>query len=47
MGIEKLEGYRNYYKIRFGNYRAGVHIEGDILTFERILNRKEIYRFFP
>lgn len=47
IGIEKLEGYKNYYRIRFGNYRAGIHIEDDILTFERILHRKEIYRFFP
>jgi mRNA interferase RelE/StbE len=47
IGLEKLEGYKNYYRIRFGNYRAGIHIEGDILSFERILHRKEIYRFFP
>jgi mRNA interferase RelE/StbE len=46
-GIEKLEGYKNYFKIRFGNYRAGIHIDEDVLTFERILHRKEIYRFFP
>ncbi len=45
--IEKLRGYRTFYKVRFGNYRVGLRIEGNILTFERVLHRKEIYRFFP
>jgi len=44
---EKLLGYKNYYKIRFGNYRVGFHFENNTLTFERVLHRKEIYKFFP
>lgn len=44
---EKLQGYKNYYKIRFGNYRVGIHFENNTLTFERALHRKEIYKFFP
>lgn len=44
---EKLQGYKNFYKIRFGNYRVGLKFENNTLTFERVLNRKEIYNFFP
>ena len=45
--FEKMKGYKNYYKARFGNYRLGVKFEDEILTFERVLHRKEIYRIFP
>ena len=45
--FEQMKGYNAYFKIRFGNYRAGVKYENDTLTFERVLHRKEIYRFFP
>ena len=33
--------------IRFGDYRAGLKLENDTLYFERILHRKEIYKFYP
>ena len=46
-GAEKMSGYNHYYKIRFGDYRLGFHFDENILTLERILNRKEIYRYFP
>ena len=45
--LKKLKGYRNYYKIRFGDYRAGLKFENNTLYFERILHRKEIYKFYP
>lgn len=45
--IKKLKGYRNFYKIRFGDYRAGLRFENNILVFERILHRKDIYKFYP
>ena len=45
--IGKLQGYNNYFKIRFGNYRAGVKFENNTLFFERLLHRKDIYKFFP
>ena len=45
--IEKLKGYQNFYKIRFGNYRLGLKLEGEILILERVLHRKDIYRYFP
>ena len=45
--LKKLKGGNNYYRIRVGDYRLGLIIEGDSATFVRCLNRKEIYRFFP
>ena len=45
--IEQLKGYSSYYKIRFGSYRVGLKVENDIVIFERVLHRKDIYRFFP
>lgn len=43
----KLKGHENFYGIRFGNYRAGIRIENSILTFERIMHRKDIYKYYP
>ena len=45
--IEKLKGHTNYYRVRFGSHRVGLHLEGETVVFERVLHRKEIYRFFP
>ena len=45
--FEKLKGYRTYYKIRFGDYRVGLKLENSTLYFERILHRKDIYKFYP
>jgi mRNA interferase RelE/StbE len=45
--IKKLKGGRNYYRIRVGEYRIGLAVEGNEITFVRCLNRKEIYRYFP
>ena len=45
--VEQLKGYPGFYKIRFGDYRVGLRVDGDAIIFERALHRKEIYRFFP
>ncbi len=45
--LEKLKGYSNYYRIRFGSYRVGISFSNDVLTFERVLHRRDIYRYFP
>ena len=45
--IKKLKGSRNYYRIRVGEYRIGLVIEGDEISFVRCLDRKEVYRYFP
>jgi mRNA interferase RelE/StbE len=45
--LSKLKGYKNYYKFRFGNYRIGIKIIYNVLIFERILHRKDIYKYYP
>ncbi len=45
--IEKMKGYNNYFKIRFGQYRVGLKKENDILIIETVKHRKEIYKYFP
>ena len=47
LGAEKMEGYKNYFKIRFGDYRVGLLFENNTITLQRVLHRKEIYRYFP
>ena len=46
-GIQRLVGYPGFFKARFGDYRVGIRLSGDELTFERVLHRREIYRKFP
>ena len=45
--VEKMQGYRGYYKARFGSYRVGMKVDGDTLIFQVVMNRKDIYKFFP
>lgn len=46
-GVEKMKGYQHYYKIRVGDYRVGFEFVKDGIVFQRVLHRKEIYRYFP
>jgi mRNA interferase RelE/StbE len=46
-GLKKLKGYRNAYRIKMGDYRIGVFIEGSTVEFARIVHRKDIYKQFP
>jgi mRNA interferase RelE/StbE len=45
--LKKLRAEGNYFRIRFGDYRIGLTIEGDTVCFVRCLHRSEIYRYFP
>jgi mRNA interferase RelE/StbE len=45
--IEKMTGYKNHYKVRFGEYRVGLLKSNNTIELHRVLNRKEIYKFFP
>jgi mRNA interferase RelE/StbE len=45
--VKKLKAKGNYYRIRLGNYRVGISLDKDEVTFVRCLDRKEIYRYFP
>lgn len=45
--IEKMRGFSDAYKARFGTYRVGMLVEGDTVVLARVLDREEIYRYFP
>jgi len=45
--LKKLKGGESYYRIRVGEYRVGLTVTNDVVTFVRCLSRKEIYRYFP
>lgn len=45
--LKRLKSTERAYRIRLGDYRVGVLIDGDTVRFVRFLHRKEIYRYFP
>jgi mRNA interferase RelE/StbE len=45
--LKKLKGGGNYFRVRVGDYRIGVALDGDTVVFVRCLNRKDIYKHFP
>ena len=45
--LKKLKGSGNYFRLRVGDYRIGMSLENDTVTFVRFLNRKDIYKYFP
>ena len=45
--LKKLRAEGNYFRLRLGDYRIGLTIEGDTVCFVRCLHRSEIYRYFP
>jgi mRNA interferase RelE/StbE len=46
-GIKKIARESVHYRLRLGDYRLGLIVEGDTATLVRILHRKDIYRYFP
>lgn len=45
--LKRLQGFKSAYRIRIGDYRIGIFIAGNTIQFARVLNRKEIYKYFP
>ena len=42
-----MSGPGNFYRIRVGDYRVGMVVEGNQVEFVRCLSRRDLYRFFP
>ena len=36
-----------HYRIRIGDYRLGLAVQGSVVVLVRFLHRSDIYRFFP
>ena len=45
--LKKMKGYKIHYRIKIGNYRIGIKIENETVTFIAFGHRKDIYKFFP
>jgi len=45
--LKKLSVEGRYFRVRVGDHRMGLIIDGGTVTFVRILHRREIYRYFP
>jgi mRNA interferase RelE/StbE len=45
--IKKLTGFKTYYRIKAFDFRIGLNVENEVITFVRFLHRKDIYKFFP
>lgn len=45
--LKKMKGYKTAYRIRMGEYRIGFILEDDSLKLSRVMNRKDIYKYFP
>nr|VFJ58479.1 MAG: mRNA interferase RelE/StbE [Candidatus Kentron sp. DK] len=46
-GWKKITGHSEYYRIRCGDYRIGIVLNGVEMEFVRCLHRREVYRYFP
>jgi mRNA interferase RelE/StbE len=45
--IKAMQGYAGRYRIRIGDYRIGIEVNGDVIEVMRVLHRREFYRYFP
>jgi mRNA interferase RelE/StbE len=45
--LKKSQGFKSAYRIRIGDYHIGIFIAGNTIQSARVLNRKEIYKYFP
>ncbi len=45
--VKAIQGHQGFYRIRIGNYRLGLYLNGNIVVLVRFLHRKDMYRYFP
>jgi len=45
--LKKLKGAKSYFRLKLGDYRIGLALENDTVVFVRVLDRKDIYKYFP
>jgi mRNA interferase RelE/StbE len=44
---KKMRGYKSAYRIKMQNYRIGFFFENQTIELVRVINRKDIYKYFP
>ena len=45
--LKKLANSDTFYRIRIGDYRMGIVVDGAVVEFVRCLHRRDLYRYFP
>lgn len=45
--LKKLKGHKTAYRIKLGDYRIGIFVEGNTIEMARVVHRKDIYKVFP
>ena len=45
--LKKLKGAQDAYRMRIADYRLGFLLRDGVITMVRILDRRDIYRYFP
>ena len=45
--VAKMVGWERHYRIRVGDYRLGVEMDGDTAVLARFGHRRDFYRGFP
>ena len=46
-GVKRLRAEGRHYRIRIGDYRLGITMDGDVAVMGRFLPRRDFYRYFP
>lgn len=45
--LKKLVSYKNAFRIKVQDFRIGIIIENDTVDFVCLMDRKEVYKYFP
>jgi mRNA interferase RelE/StbE len=45
--IKAMQGYKNYFRIRVGNWRIGLFWDGDMFHIQDVGKRGDFYKRFP
>jgi len=45
--FKKLKGAKNAFRFKIGDYRIGFNRIDNMIILERVLHRKDIYKYFP
>jgi mRNA interferase RelE/StbE len=45
--LKKMVGYKNYYRIKSGDYRIGIEVINQTIDFIIVTHRIDIYKKFP
>lgn len=45
--VKPLTNFHHRYRVRLGDYRVGLELNGETVKVVRALHRREFYRYFP